>query len=228
MSVRGGGVITMTSPADLPTTDFLRTTRESYDRIAEGYAARFYDELDAMVLERALLAAFAEQVPPGAPVLDVGCGPGRTTALLAERGVAVTGLDLSPEMVRLARERHPDLTFTLGSMTNLPVADGSLGGLLAFYSLIHVPTPVVPRVLREWRRALRPGAPVAIAFQVGDQVRQVHEHDGHEVDLAFHRRHPEQVAQLLAEADFTLWSTTVQPAPEPGQTPHAFLLARST
>lgn len=206
--------------------DYLRATRESYDRLAEGYAAQFYAELDTMVLERALLGAFAEGVASGAPVLDVGCGPGRTTAYLAQRGLAVTGLDLSPEMVRLARDRHPDLSFAVGSMTDLPVADGALGGLLAFYSLIHVPTADVPQVLVEWRRALHPGAPVAIAFQVGSEVRQVREHDGQDVDLDFHRRRPEDVAQLLDEAGFSLWSTTVQPPAEPGKTPHAFVLAR--
>ncbi|WP_256840569.1 class I SAM-dependent methyltransferase [Ornithinimicrobium faecis] len=207
--------------------DYLRATRESYDRLAEGYATQFYAELDTMVLERALLGAFAEEVADGAPVLDVGCGPGRTTAYLAERDLSVTGLDLSPEMVRLARDRHPDLSFAVGSMTDLPVPDGTLGGLLAFYSLIHVPTADVPLVLAEWRRALRPGAPVAIAFQVGSEVRKVREHAGQNVDLDFHRRHPEQLAQLLAEAGFSLWSTTVQPPAEPGKTPHAFILARS-
>lgn len=206
--------------------DYLRATRESYDLLAEGYATQFYAELDSMVLERALLGAFAEEVAPGSPVLDVGCGPGRTTAYLVERGLSVTGLDLSPQMVRLARERHPGLTFAVGAMTDLPVADGSVGGLLAFYSLIHVPTPDVPQVLAEWHRALRPGAPVAIAFQVGTQVRQVREHDGHDVVLDFHRREPEQVAELLTAAGFSLWSTTVQPPAEPGKTPHAFLLAR--
>lgn len=208
--------------------DYLRATRESYDRLAVGYATQFYAELDNLVLERALLGAFAESVASGTPVLDVGCGPGRTTAYLAEHGLSVTGLDLSPEMVRLARERHPDLTFEVGSMTDLPVADGTLGGLLAFYSLIHVPTAEVPQVLAEWRRALLPGAQVAIAFQVGDEVRQVREHDGHDVDLDFHRRHPDQLAQLLAEAGFSIWATTVQPPTEPGKTPHALVLARSS
>lgn len=205
---------------------YLQTTSESYDRLAEGYAAQFYTELDNLVLERALLDAFAESVASGAPVLDVGCGPGRTTAYLAGHGLSVTGLDLSPEMVRIARERHPSLRFAVGSMADLPVADGSLGGLLAFYSLIHVPTAEVPQVLAEWRRALRPSAPVAIAFQVGSGVRRVREHNGHDVDLDFHRRQPEQVAELLSDAGFSLWSTTVQPPTEPGKTPHAFVLAR--
>jgi ubiquinone/menaquinone biosynthesis C-methylase UbiE len=94
---------------------------------------------------------------PGGPVADVGCGPGNVTARLHELGIDAAGIDLSPKMVELADRDHPGLRFTVGSMTELPLADGSAAGLIAWWSLIHVPDDTVPAVLRHFRRVLRPG-----------------------------------------------------------------------
>lgn len=210
--------------------DFLRTTAASYDTVAQDYTDQFYDELDGFAIDRALIRAFAELVERngGGPVLDVGCGPGRTTAYLDSLGVDVSGLDLSAEMVRLARRRHPRLRFEVGTVTDLPVPAEALGGLLAYYSLIHIPTEHVPSVLAGFHRALRPGAPVAIAFQVGDDILHRQDAYGHAVELVAYRRTPELLAELLYAAGFELDATTVQ-APAGGQpTPQAFLIAHRT
>jgi hypothetical protein len=58
-----------------------------------------------------------------------------------------------------------------GSMTDLPLADASVAGLIAFWSLIHVPDHALPKVLGHFRRALRPGAPLLLGFHVGDTSR---------------------------------------------------------
>ncbi|MDG4827162.1 class I SAM-dependent methyltransferase [Asanoa sp. WMMD1127] len=209
----------MTEPA------FVSRTRSSYDTIAAAYAARFTTELAERPLHRALLGYFAELVGEG-PVLDVGCGPGRTTGLLRSLGVAVAGVDLSPSFLAIARAENPGVVFTEGSMLSLSVAPGSLAGLLANYSLIHIPDETLPEVLAGFHRALRVGGHVWVAFQVGDEPRHRTEFDGHEIDLVFHRRQPEQVATLLAEAGFDVRVRVVrQPEPEE-PTPHAVLVAR--
>jgi trans-aconitate methyltransferase len=80
----------------------------------------------------------------GGPVAGVGCGPGHVTAHLHELGVDAFGIDLSPVMVEVARRDHPGLRFGVGSMTDLNLADASVAGLLAWWSLIHVPDAAVP------------------------------------------------------------------------------------
>src|SRR5262245_8181879 len=80
-----------------------RAVQTSYDRVAAPYAARFSYELAQKPLDRALLDYFAEQVRGRGPVVDVGCGPGQVAHYLHTRGVPVSGLDLSPEMVAHAR-----------------------------------------------------------------------------------------------------------------------------
>ncbi|MEV0719933.1 methyltransferase domain-containing protein, partial [Asanoa sp. NPDC050611] len=95
--------------------DFVTTTRASYDKIAVGYADLFADEIERLPLHTALLTWFAKLVGDG-PVLDVGCGPGRTTGYLHSLGVDIAGVDLSPGFLAIARAENPGVRFTEGSM----------------------------------------------------------------------------------------------------------------
>lgn len=202
-------------------------TRAGYDLIAVPYREHFRDE--TTVIDRAVLGAFAELVGPGAGVLEVGSGPGLVTAHLHDLGVRVRGLDLSPGMVDLARREHPAIDFAVGDMAELDVADAALDGLVAWYSIIHVPPPELPAVLAEFHRVLRPGGHLLLAFQVGDDVRHLDEAFGHRVALDFRRLQPDDVADLLAAAGFDVTARVVR-APDPASraapVPQASVLAR--
>ncbi len=116
--------------------DFLRSTRASYDAVAPDYSGHFRDELAAKPLDRAMLAGFAEFVrTAGAgPVADIGCGTGRVTGHLSGLGLSVFGVDLSPQMVAVARRsfllaRKP-AALTTGTRGN-PAIDRSRHRFLA-------------------------------------------------------------------------------------------------
>ena len=123
------------------TGNWLQDTRASYDAVAGSYAELTRYLLDETPEERALLASFAGAVRQQGvgTVADVGCGPGRITAYPHRLGVDAFGIDLSPGMIEVARREHPGLQFEVGSMTDLSLADTSVSGLVAWYSLIHVP-----------------------------------------------------------------------------------------
>ncbi|MFE3719290.1 class I SAM-dependent methyltransferase [Streptomyces cyaneofuscatus] len=218
-----------------PPADFQRTTRDSYDAIAPAYADFSRGELAAKPLERGVLAVFAELAAAGGgglPVADVGCGTGRVTAHLSELGLGldVFGIDLSPQMLAVARRDHPGLRFEEGSMLGLDLPDGSLGGLLAWYSTIHVPDEELPRAFAEFHRVLAPGAPVQLGFQVGDEPLRMTEALGEEVSLVFYRRQPERVAALLRAAGLEVRAVVRKErdteGPFPERAPQGFVLAR--
>jgi SAM-dependent methyltransferase len=177
---------------------------EGYDRIAEAYAARFFRELDEKPIDRALLDLFAAEVRGGGAVADVGCGPGQVARYLAERGVDACGIDLAPEMVRVARALSPSLAFEVGSLLALPRADRSLAGAAAFYAIVNLPPDDVARALVELHRVLAPGAPMLLAFHLGDQRLHVDEMLGHAVSLDFWFFTRAFVDEQLRAAGFTI------------------------
>jgi len=146
-----------------------------YDRVAEKYAAAFFDELERKPFDRALLDRFAAAVAGRGRVCDVGCGPGHVGRYLAARGVEVFGLDLSPRMVELARRLNPGIRFELGDVLGLALPEASLAGIVAFYSLIHLDRRVVTRALGEMTRVMAPGGLMLIAFHGGSG--QLHAED---------------------------------------------------
>lgn len=191
---------------------WLTDTRDSYDTDAEGYAEQVRGLLERNPYLRAGLGLFADLVcdAGGGTVADVGCGPGYVTRHLADLGVEAFGIDLSPEMVALARRDHPDLRFEVGTMTDLDLADGSLAGLLAFWSVIHIPDAAVPGVFAEFRRVVRPGGALLVGFHVGDGVRHTSEgYSGRPINVDSYRRRPAQVAQWLRDAGFTIGAELV-------------------
>ncbi|WP_327356584.1 class I SAM-dependent DNA methyltransferase [Streptomyces sp. NBC_01304] len=205
--------------------DFLRTTRTFYDAIAADYFDHFRDSWAERPLDRALLAGFAELVGER-PVLEVGSGPGWVTALLAGHGLAVSGVDLSPEMVAVARREYPELRFEEGSMLALDVPDGSLGGLVSWYSCIHTPPGSLPDVFAEFARVLAPGGQLLVAFQVGDEPLHLVDPFGHPVALDFRRLRPERIAELAGAAGFTETARLVREPLESESTQQAFLVFR--
>lgn len=214
------------------TDDWLQATRASYDTVAVSYADYVRHLLDDTPEERAVLELFAELVRAAAgvgPVADVGCGTGRITAYLSRLGVDAFGIDLSPGMLEVARRDHPMLRFELGDMTDLgPVLeDGSLAGLIAWYSLIHVPDEQIPGVLAGFRRALRPGAPLLLAFHVGDESKLKTEgYGGHPMHVYVHRRRHDRMTAWLNEAGFTVEAHRTLTSAE--STLGGILLARRT
>jgi SAM-dependent methyltransferase len=149
-----------------------------------------------------MLAAFAEHVQAdgGQPVADLGCGPGHVTAHLDSLGVSAFGVDLSPKMVEIARQTYPNLRFEVGSMTALDLTDGELGGIVAWWSILHTPPEVLPAVFAEVHRTLAPGGHLLVGFHAGDERRRPEHAYGHPVSYDTYLLPPDLITDMLIEA----------------------------
>ncbi|KOX17587.1 MULTISPECIES: class I SAM-dependent DNA methyltransferase [unclassified Streptomyces] len=207
----------------------LTAVRRSYDTVAADYERLLADQLDAVPLDRAVMAGFAEEVErAGGPrtIGDLGCGTGRVTSHLRSIGAEAFGVDLSPGMIAVARATHPGLRFEVGSTTALDLPDASLGGVLSWYATVHMPEDELTSSFAEFHRALAPGGRLLLAFKVGDGRVRLGRAYGHEVALDVYRRSPDRLAELLAEAGLVESARLVREPDPLEKTPQGFLLAR--
>lgn len=203
---------------------WLTETRAAYDTVAVDYARLLPDVVEGP-LDRAMLAAFADLVRVAGRVVEVGCGTGRITAQLRDLGLDISGIDLSPGMLAVARRAYPDLRFEVGSMTELALPDAGLAGLVAWYSIIHLPPELLPGVFAEFHRVLTPGGQLLLGFKAGDQRIRLEQAYGHTVSYDVHWLSPDRVAAQLAAAGFEVRARLDRAAEGREKGPQAFLLA---
>ncbi|MGV9502465.1 class I SAM-dependent methyltransferase [Streptomyces sp. NPDC003642] len=144
----------------------------------DAQAAVFDEEPDHGLRDPAVRRAWAERLRDWLPrrpgdVLDVGCGTGSLSLLAAEQGHRVTGVDLSPAMVRLAREKLAgrDAVFLIGDAAAPPVGEQRFDAVLVRHVLWTLPDPA--RVLRHWYGLLRPGGRLVLVEGVWGSVDPV-------------------------------------------------------
>jgi SAM-dependent methyltransferase len=182
----------------------INNIQATYDKVADEYVARIYDELRDKPLDRQLLDRFAARVQGAGLTCDLGCGPGHVARYLQEKGAEICGLDLSYAMVERARYLNPGIKFQQGDMLALDVADAAWAGIVAFYSIIHVPRKEVVRALCELKRVLRPGGLLLLAFHIGDDLIHRDELWGHEVCIDFLLFRPEEMTDYLRSAGYEI------------------------
>jgi SAM-dependent methyltransferase len=178
--------------------------RTSYDRVAEEYTRRMFDELTHKPLDRKLLDRFASSIQGRGPVCDLGCGPGHVARYLHERQVNVFGIDISAGMVERARKLNPGIEFRQGDMLALDIEDEAWGGAVAFYSIINIPRDEVVTALRELNRVMRSGGLLLLAFHIGEGLIHMGEWWGEQVSVDFNFFRPEEVEGYLREAGFVI------------------------
>ena len=167
-----------------------RQTLDFYDRAAGDYADRCTNgRPDADLL------AFVGALPPGARVLDLGCGPGRSAAHFRDAGFQVDATDASEGMLRTARERHGiDARYATFDMLD---AVAAYDGVWANFSLLHAPRSALPGHLARVHRALGPGGLFHIAMKTGSGARR----DALGRHYTYYAI--DELAALIADAGFT-------------------------
>lgn len=188
------------------------------DRAAE-YTALFGSTDTAHEQDQRLMVRWAQSLR--GPAIDAGCGPGHWTAFLADHGVDAEGIDLVPVFIEKARRRFPATHFRVATLRALEVPDGHLGGILAWYSLIHFEPAEVPLVLGEFARCIGPGGTILLGFFNGPAGESF----PHAVTTAYYWSE-DAMSQHLVAAGFEVQEVHVRT--EPGNRPHAAIIAVRT
>ena len=139
------------TPATDPEADYKALVKRSYNACATAYAG------DRSVDPGPAVRELSDRLHEGAAVLDIGCGAGVPVAkTLAERH-KVTGVDMSPEMVRLARSNMPAGSFICADIMSVSLPPSSFDAAVAFYSVFHLPREEHSDLFKKVRQWLRPG-----------------------------------------------------------------------
>lgn len=201
--------------------------RRAHDDLAELYAELLAGAIDRMPEERAILGLFRDLLVDrdvGTAVGDIGCGSGRISGYLAGLGVQPHGVDLSAEMVRVARRDHPGVPFEVADLRRLPFGDGELSGAVCWYSLMYLSPADRPRGFAEIARVVRPGGILATAFKVGDdRVRRGGKSVGVEFDVYWLSMG--EVEDQLARAGFRVVFSGRRPAGPDEAQPQGYVVA---
>ena len=138
-----------------------KQTLAFYDRKATDYANLSPDDKPDQDLR-----AFMEQLPKGASVLDLGCGPGRSTALMRDAGFGVEAWDASLGMAKQALDRF-GIEVRLATFEMLDAVD-FYDGVWANFSLLHAPKSAFAGHLTRIQRALKPSGVLHLGLKLGE------------------------------------------------------------
>ncbi len=158
---------------------------DDWDDRAEEYN-RSVDLMEPELAKATHALLDAARVHSGSRVLDVACGPGHTTAAATALGAHATGIDASPAMIAIAKERFPNSSFAVGNMEDPP--KGPWDAVVCRLGAHHAD----PRWLAAVRRVLRPGGRLAIAETDAKD----------EESRARHMRSPSEWARILENAGY--------------------------
>ena len=172
------------------------------------YAEKADDYLNLVAKEAAnpILTTFIGGLPKGAHVLDLGCGPGVSSAAMAQAGMSVDATDAVPEMVALA-DVHPGVSARVARFEEIAGTD-IYDGIWANFSLLHAPKADMPAHLARLRSALKPGG----LFHIGMKTGAGEHRDSLGRMYSYYTE--EELCGLLKEAGLTPFSSTT--GSEPG------------
>jgi len=195
--------------------------KAGYDAIANVYASKRHENLPEM----RFLPEFSDYIPLNGKVLDLGCGSGIPFSKYLSKRFEVTGIDISPNQIKLAKINVPQGRFYCGDMTSLKFPDNSFNGMLAFYSIIHVPRKEHYSLFCDMVRILKRNGVALINLHSTDDPESIN-NDFFGTSMFWSGYDWKINEVLLQEAGFTiLWSKIVKDSLDT-KSQHLFVLGK--
>jgi len=147
-----------------------RTARsiKIYDSIASDYSQKVKTSIPKAAIE-----LFTSVLIPEARILDAGCAAGRDSRILTDKGFVVTGIDLSKELLKIAKKENSDLDLIFGDLRKLPFKEEYFDGIFACGVLLELDKKDILKVLKEFQRVLKSGGIVFVRTKEGQGTRLI-------------------------------------------------------
>jgi ubiquinone/menaquinone biosynthesis C-methylase UbiE len=206
--------------------DKKELVRKGYNKAAKKLQDIFgVDKEGSNKLE--LLSEFISSLPLDGQVLDAGCGNGAYSRYLSDK-FKVTGIDISEKQIELARKNAPKAEFICGDMTKTHFPDDFFQGILAFYSIIHVPRKEHYELLKNFYRILQKEGIALLTFNLHDEPEFYDENFFDEnVKMYWSGYDKETNLKILKKIGFRIiWAKSVKENPDFGESSHLFVLVK--
>jgi SAM-dependent methyltransferase len=180
-----------------------KNTRLTYNKIADKYHELFRNELDEKPFDREYLDKFRNYFNQCSTIVDAGCGPtAHIGRYLFDKGVNVTGIDISERCIQIASEYNPQMRFQCTDILDWKLKKNLIDGIVSYYSIIYTPKSEVDKLFQVFKRALMPGGKLLVVVKKGDFEGYQSEVIGIKVHSYFAEYQEWEVEQIVTRNDF--------------------------
>ena len=181
---------------------------DDYNAIVQEYTEEFFDDKsDEKYIDQFL------QSLEGKNVLDAGCGNGRDCKYINQKGFKVKGIDLSKEMLVIAKKMVPKVDFEVMDITNITYSDNSYDGIISNCSFFHIPVEELPKTLNSFSKILKPNGKLLLILQEGLGEAMIEEPFRKGVYIYINYFSVKQISELLLKHGFEIDSILKEDSP---------------
>lgn len=181
---------------------------DDYNDIVQEYTEEFFDDKsDEKYIDQFL------QSLKGKNVLDAGCGNGRDCKYINQKGFKVKGIDLSKEMLVIAKKMAPKVDFEVMDITNITYSDNSYDGIISNCSFFHIPVEELPKTLNSFSKILKPNGKLLLILQEGLGEAMIEEPFRKGVYIYINYFSVKQISELLLKHGFEIDSILKEESP---------------
>lgn len=181
---------------------------DDYNDIVQEYTEEFFDDKsDEKYIDQFL------QSLEGKNVLDAGCGNGRDCKYINQKGFNVKGIDLSKEMLVIAKKMVPKVDFEVMDITNITYSDNSYDGIISNCSFFHIPVEELPKTLNSFSKILKPNGKLLLILQEGLGEAMIEEPFRKGVYIYINYFFVKQISELLLKHGFEIDSILKEESP---------------
>ena len=198
----------------------------AYSKIAQKYKKLFINELQNKPMDRKIYDLFFERVINHGEILEIGCGPGEISNYLWMKGLDITGIDYSKEMIKAAKEYNPEIKFIAGNVFKLKYDDHSIYGIIAPYLIVNFTLEEVKDSLIEMTRVLKKDGVLLISFHIGDDNSETYDNfieDNNKITFTFFK--VDTIVKIIEDVGLKLMEIVTR-SPYNDKTTRAYIFAK--